>query len=91
MLSRYKHVIARSCFDLDIIVDLLNLIRHCIVITLGLTFAHGWTRLVVDVSPTLYKCYTNALCLLGCTRRVSSMVCLHVTYPSVAQSPLSGR
>ena len=29
------------------------------------TFAQCWTN-VKDVGPTLYKCYTNVLCLLGC-------------------------
>ena len=29
-----------------------------------ITFVQCWTN-VEDVGPTLYKCYTNALCLLG--------------------------
>ena len=31
-----------------------------------ITFIQCWTN-VEDVGPTLYKCYTNALSLLGCT------------------------
>ena len=30
-----------------------------------ITFVQCWTN-VEDVGPTLYKCYTNVLCLLGC-------------------------
>ena len=30
---------------------------------LCITFVQRWTN--VDVDPTLYKCYTNVLCLLG--------------------------
>ena len=30
-----------------------------------------------DVGPTLYKCYTNVLCLLGCPRHHGSHV-IHV-------------
>ena len=29
-----------------------------------ITFVQCWTNLK-DVGPTLYKCYTNVLCLLG--------------------------
>ena len=29
-----------------------------------ITFIQCWTN-VEDVGPTLYKCYTNVLCLLG--------------------------
>ena len=32
--------------------------KHC------MTFVQCWTN-VEDVGPTLYKCYTNVLCLLG--------------------------
>ena len=31
-----------------------------------ITFVQCWTN-VENVGPTLYKCYTNVLCLLGCT------------------------
>ena len=33
--------------------------------SLCITFIQCWTN-VEDVGPTLYKCYTNVLCLLGC-------------------------
>ena len=32
--------------------------------TICITFVQCWTN-VKDVGPTLYKCYTNVLCLLG--------------------------
>ena len=31
---------------------------------ISITFAQCWTN-VEDVGPTLYKCYTNVVCLLG--------------------------
>ena len=34
-----------------------------------ITFVQCWTN-VEDVGPTLYKCYTNILCLLGCLKNV---------------------
>ena len=37
------------------------------------TFVQCWTN-VEDVGPTLYKCYTNVLCLLGRTGRPPSLL-----------------
>ena len=34
---------------------------------ISLTFIQCWAN-VEDVGPTLYKCYTNVLCLLGYAR-----------------------
>ena len=31
-------------------------------LNIGITFVQWWTN-VEDVGPTLYKCYTNVLCL----------------------------
>ena len=36
-------------------------------------FIQCWTN-VEDVGPTLYKCYTIVLCLLGPTRNVTKLV-----------------
>ena len=44
-----------------------------------ITLVQCWTS-VEDVGPTLYKCYTNVLCLLGNTRRPSSVVSLLAHY-----------
>ena len=38
-----------------------------------ITFIQCWTN-VEDVGPTLYKCYTNVLCLLG---RMSCYIMLY--------------
>ena len=39
-------------------------------------FVQCWTN-VEDVGPTLYKCYTNVLCLLGRDNIVWPGVCTH--------------
>ena len=38
--------------------------------TIFITVVQRWTN-VEDVGPTLYKCYTNALCLLRDVYRIS--------------------
>ena len=46
---------------------------------IGIIFAQCWTD-VEDVGPTLYKCYTNVLCLLGsffCNIPNLTRVCIH--------------
>ena len=45
-----------------------------------LTFVQYWTN-VVDVGPTLYKCYTNVLCLLD-----RQPMCEGSTWPSQLRS-----
>ena len=35
-----------------------------------ITFVQCWAN-VDDVGPTLYKCYSNVFCLLGCRARIS--------------------
>ena len=37
-----------------------------------------WTN-VENVGPTLYKCYTNVLCLLGCRRTFSQTLYIYST------------
>ena len=43
--------------------DIVQMLYKCFV------FA-GCRPNVFDVGPTLYKCYTNVLCLLGCVQRL---------------------
>ena len=46
-----------------------------------MTFAQCWTN-VEDVVPTLYKCYTNILCLLGCYIDFENVVPRSFLYPT---------
>ena len=54
--------------------------------TICITFIQCWTN-VFDVGPTLYKCYTNVLCLLGrdsrsCSRASRACGTLRVNPPA---------
>ena len=52
-----------------------------------ITFAQHWSN-VSDVGPTLYKSYTNVLCLLGIYRNLrksASLIIFSGTYTTLAK------
>ena len=50
-----------------------TILSHCAQ-NICITFIQRWTN-VEDVGPTLYKCYANVLCLLGCLTRCWTLRC----------------
>ena len=48
------------------------------------TFVQCWTN-VEDVGPTLYKCHTNVLCLLGSSEQLRLNTGVPGSYPAVAE------
>ena len=53
---------------------------HCINAWLQCyLLACHWTVYHEDVGPTLYKCYTNVLCLLGKSFDINMLLCYFVT------------
>ena len=72
----YKNTSAKDFVDLDTFIHSRTAANETVQATLNICIIFVQRRPnVFDVGPTLYKCYTNVLCLLG----VQKLSCL---YPS---------
>ena len=68
MRTRLAYLLTFGCLEYHMAYILLLLGHRSITNTItgiaSLTFVQWWVTLE-DVGPTLYKCYTNVVCLLG--------------------------
>ena len=68
MRTRLAYLLTFGCLEYHMAYILLLLGHRSITNTIrgiaSLTFVQWWATLE-DVGPTLYKCYTNVVCLLG--------------------------